>query len=785
MMIWEKCIEFRNKMISYLKAHKSDKYFYMRCVLTLLLLGIFSFHHYKFTLNFKSGTTPSYIKFFFAGKGGFSEKDSFYVRDSRKFSFSTFTLMKSFRVDIEKPKYGYYDLESLKINNITYSGKDLYRMIRRTNFIKVELIDNVCRLKLDFPDKGDYEEGSFPDLDYYFACRTFMPWNRLDFAGTLFFLKFLVFGVLLFFVWCDLKVWRCIWTGITFLRHSWKIMPELLFLLMIASFLLLRPALHRLPELDIMLIMLRSDMDLVFILSGCTIICYLLRSKIAAGLLWTGLMILYVFCFADCFLFYQFNTRICVIESVNWVSNLKWTLPIIFQSFRTHYFLFEVLIVLSTTLLFVLTFFREKKQNIRFLIFAAVITACGIVYRLLPAPHNIFEIDYLNVFAYGMNHKMYLPYSQKYLDSVAPFKLQYRQEKGRALNRNTILLAVESLSSFQSQLFSGLGKDNMPFFDSCVSGKSIFSRKYLSSSYNTTCGTFSLLTGFSPVHAPKVHFDFKNPKYYRKPLPVMFREHGYETVFMTSSKLVDFMDVVVEGSKFDLFLGDEDPFYKNAQRYVFNSVSDEIFLKRLLEYVKNASLEKKYFIYAQTISMHAPFYDHRTKKYSYEETVKTFDLFFPDFMRELEKTGFFENGGVLIVTGDHRAMVTIGTKEQQKMGDYVSQYVPLAVFGDVPAKLDDTGYYNHVDLQYSLQYLMLDEATGHQYQRNIFAPGKEGSFHCAFFQQRTNPSLVLLQSGDKKGVIRLSGDNTSIKIKGLTKQECEKINSFLVWSRTP
>jgi hypothetical protein len=68
----------------------------------------------------------------------------------------------------------------------------------------------------------------------------------------------------------------------------------------------------------------------------------------------------------------------------------------------------------------------------------------------------------------------------------------------------------------------------------------------------------------------------------------------------------------------------------------------------------------------------------------------------------LEETGFFERDGVLIVTGDHRAMVSISTAEQKKMGFYTQQYVPLAVFGNVPVKLDESWHYNHVDLNYSL-----------------------------------------------------------------------------------
>jgi hypothetical protein len=430
-------------------------------------------------------------------------------------------------------------------------------------------------------------------------------------------------------------------------------------------------------------------------------------------------------------------------------------------------------------------YFQNKKRRIGLFVFCLIVTAAGIIFRILPGKNNLLELETKNVFAYGMSQKMYIPYTEKYLKTVKPFELNYLQERGKALNRNIILLVVESLSSFQSKYFSGLDIDNMPNFDREMSKASAVSLKYLASSYNTTANTFALLTGFSPLHTPGTHFDYSNKKYYQQTLPQIYRKHGYETVFLSPAKMVDFIDVVVKNSQFDKIIGDDDPFYANAERQVFNSVSDELLLDRLVEYVKTASEDKKYFVYAQTIAMHAPYFDHRTKEYSYVETVKTFDMYFPKFMKQLESAGFFKNNGVLVVTGDHRAMVTIETDEQKKMGFFTTQYVPLAIFGDIPEKLDTTRHYNHVDLNYSLQWLMLENPVHHQFQRNIFSDmDEENNFYCSFFQQRINPSLVIFQTRDKKGKIYLDGDNTNITGADISDEEKELINSYLVWNRT-
>ena len=185
-----------------------------------------------------------------------------------------------------------------------------------------------------------------------------------------------------------------------------------------------------------------------------------------------------------------------------------------------------------------------------------------------------------------------------------------------------------------------------------------------------------------------------------------------------------------------------------------------------------------------TISMHGPYIDPRSKKVSYDETVKTFDINFSNFMKNLERTGFFNNGGLLFVTGDHRVMSTISAQEAHKMQFFTPQYVPLAIFGDIPCKINRKKFFSHTDLHYSLQYLLMKSPEKHQYQRNIFSSAPDREFFCSFYQQLVNPSIILFNTPDKTGKIRLNGDNSKIICPGLTDKERKKIESFLVWMRT-
>ena len=234
---------------------------------------------------------------------------------------------------------------------------------------------------------------------------------------------------------------------------------------------------------------------------------------------------------------------------------------------------------------------------------------------------------------------------------------------------------------------------------------------------------------------------------------------------------------------FNHLIGNKDPFFKNAPRYVFNAVFDDMLFKRLIKFVKEAPKEN-YFAFVETVSMHGHYYDPRTKTHSFDETVKTFDINFTNFMRDLDQTDFFKNGGLLVVTGDHRVMGTMSAEEIREMGFFAPQSVPLVIFGDLPYKINRNKHFSHVDLHYSLQYLLMKEPERHQYQRNIFSHEPDREFFCSFYQQLVDTSVVLFNTTDKAGKIRLNGDKTEIICPELTAEEEKKVESFLVWMRT-
>ena len=754
------------------------------CCFSIPLL-IFCFHSYDFKIKFAGTASPDAIKVFYTYP--FSEHGSVVVSGNEKnFSVSTFKQISRFRIDIDNPGHSFYDLEEVQINNTRFTGRELYKFIQGSNYLRAELIGNYCRLHFNFGNSfNSPHQNNYPDLDYHISFKIPKRFRYTDCFSTFFFVKILLyitFSLSLFFF--NKKICFLLKTAYHFGRKESYIFPILLICALLFSFLSLRQCLYNWPADARYDALLHSDIAVGMIIIGIFMLYALVRRVYMLLAAVIFLTLLYCLYFADCFTVFQFNTRLNLREAIRWLQDLKGTSSFGFQALHTPFAIWEFLTVIFSTVLLLLLKAMKKQHKKIFLVSCTILLLSGFVYRHLPRDRHIFEQDFANLFSYAYAQTLYVPYSESYLKSVTPFKLQYTKTQGKNLQRNVILLVVESLSAYQSKLFSGLPFDNLKNFDRLIKEKNAdYSPCYLASAHNTTANTFALLTGFTQIVVPVYNVDYGNKKFYGRCLPAQLKKEGYKTSFFSSSSLVDSLGKVISEAGFHHTYDHTEPFYNGNPRYIFNSVHDDVLFDRLIKFVKD-SRDEKFFAYAMTISMHGPYIDPRSKKVSYDETVKTFDINFSNFMKNLERTGFFNNGGLLFVTGDHRVMSTISAQEAHKMQFFTPQYVPLAIFGDIPCKINRKKFFSHTDLHYSLQYLLMKSPEKHQYQRNIFSSAPDREFFCSFYQQLVNPSIILFNTPDKTGKIRLNGDNSKIICPGLTDKERKKIESFLVWMRT-
>ena len=703
-------------------------------------------------------------------------------------------ILQYIRIDFDQPKKSFYDLKEMRINNTIFTAPEIMKMVHLSHLIRPELIDGkILRLHLDIPENPENCDSASSDVDYYLSLKCKSAARYLDYNSILFYFKILCFlGLTCLIIYLTVK--NIIMRIILFIK---PVIPEVLLILVMILFLHLRPSLYRYLDHAALVTLLKSDTYVFYIFVFSFLICRLFRRwymAVLCGLVILFIQLIYVL---DCFAMKQFNTRLNISEIPHWTRNVQGEGEFVYLVIQQSYFTTSVIIVILSIILAGILVRRNAsgKTDKLFLFFCSFVIIAFLCFQSYPSDRPPEESSYWNAFSYSYRLTVTKKYSKNYRSRVTPFKLQYSSRKGLGLRRNVILLIVESLSSYQSKFFSTLPFDYLPKFDNAVKNEaSAYSKNYLSSSYNTATSIFALLTGFSPTN-PDYHEFFKNSKFYHNPLPQMFKKAGYETVYITPCAMLDGISLQINRIRWSRIISHRDPVFDNNPRYVYDSVSDDKLFDEIIHQVNNfcnpgkrkKTTSANFFIYAQTLGIHGPFYDYRSKKYSYLETVKTFDLLFTDFLKKLHSVNFFRQGGILVVTGDHRVMLPISPEEEKTMGFFTPQYVPLVIFGKQPCKIDSENLYSHVDLHYSLQWLMLDKVERHQYQRNIFIndidKNDRSQFFFSFYQLRSDPSCLLFNTWDDHGRIYLAGDDTKIEGKNLSADEKNKIESFLLWTR--
>ena len=786
---------------------RENIFLYILCLIVIFLLSLpFFFHKYHISFSFSDENKETTaidcpVRFYYTKP--FSDKKSLLTQQNGCKSIvkfrTSFQTLKYFRIDIDHPTKYYYDLKEMQINNYVLTGTEIFKMIRSANYIRPELVDgNICRFYLT--DKQSSEKGIKPrkDLDYYVSLRCSNPVRYLDYNSYSFYLKLLLFFICSFvtIILAVREKERLLFgmvIGYRFLSVLLQWLAPVLLLLIAFLFFYLRLSLYTNLSIVQGVTIFKSDSSIFYIFLVCFLLCAAIQKWYTVWISSTAIITVQFFYLIDCFSLKQFNTRFDMLSIFQWENSLHGNGKFFLYAVRQSYFIISVLIVLVSVCLaiYLVKCHVTKREKRFFMIFCigSAVALAGI--QFYPFAKDIEDCLYWNVFSFSLSQTMNKKYSKEYQKNVKPFKLKYTVKNGLGLKKNLILLTVEGLSSYQSKLFSKLPFDYLPKFDKIVKNEAAaYSDNYLSSSFNTATTTFSLWTGFSPT-LPDYYAIFRNRKFYQNPLPQLFKKAGYKTIYMTSCATLDGIDLLLAEAKWDKVVKDTDPIFNNHPRYVYNSVSDDVLLNAVIDQVKSFDKKDKrntrFFIHTQTLGIHGPFFDYRTQKYSYIETVKTFDLLFTDFVKKLHAVDFFKRGGLLVVTGDHRVMRDISHQEQKALGFFTPQSVPFAVFGNLPCKLDSKHLYSHVDLHYSLQWLMLDKVKQHQYQRNMFISDSEdddeNKFFCTFYQLRSNPSVLLFNTRDKYGKIYLSGDDTKITGQNLLSEERKKIGSLLLWTR--
>lgn len=317
------------------------------------------------------------------------------------------------------------------------------------------------------------------------------------------------------------------------------------------------------------------------------------------------------------------------------------------------------------------------------------------------------------------------------------------------LRPNILLVIVESLSAYHSALLGGKGWT--PEIDNIALHGSWFTN-FHANGFTTDHGLIALLTGRVPLPSVGRYGSTKAYEGFESPagsVPTLLRTRGYKTLFFTTGDL-GFLD---KGSwareiGFDHVEGAEAPFYDGKPRYHFNAAADQFLFDRFIQWYEHGVQHQPFFVTLLTVSSHPPFIDPESGRRGEEEVIRYVDRELGRFFRKLREAGFFNNG-LLLITGDHRAMAPITREEKQKYGDRALSRIPMIVVGQsrLPSGPIET-LAQQVDLVDSL-----DSLLGGYYCRRI----DHGTF---LSNTPEEPRYIIHVRGDRRSWLSVYTDNT-------------------------
>lgn len=330
---------------------------------------------------------------------------------------------------------------------------------------------------------------------------------------------------------------------------------------------------------------------------------------------------------------------------------------------------------------------------------------------------------------------------------------------GPARRDNVILLVVESLSNYQSREFGGV-HDWTPEIDALARRHTRYTR-FHAGGYCTAEGLMYLLCGVN-LWMPFAGTSGSEASPMQTPagptLPRVLQQAGYRTAFLTTGPLAfvgkgDWLEAI----GFDYIEGNKHPFYRGWPRLTFQAAPDEALYRRTLQWM-DAQKDGPWFATVETVTSHIPYVDPATGKPDTEASFRYADRWVGWFVRELEARGYFEHG-VLIITGDHRAMTAVEPGEKEKLGEAYTALVPFVLIDRLrpPGERVDS-LHKQADLVPSMEQWLGGPVDLGPYNASLFEPPRD---NVALHRRGTELGLLDVFWPEGDGQIRLAGDDTA------------------------
>lgn len=307
---------------------------------------------------------------------------------------------------------------------------------------------------------------------------------------------------------------------------------------------------------------------------------------------------------------------------------------------------------------------------------------------------------------------------------------------GKDRRGNVVLVIMESLSAHHSWLTAQI-HDWVPQIDSIFKSGWILPNFY-ANGFRTDLGLAAILTGTEPIAGDATGSSIYLNAPGTQALATRLQRHGYSTHFVSGSSLF-FLDADqwLPSVGFANLHGPAPAPGETRGNYVFQAWSDRETYNVALKVMQQTPSPGLFVV--NTMSSHMPYHHPETGARGEQAAMAYADEAFANFHHALLAQGFFDEGGILVLTGDHRSMTPISTPEQQRYGASAPARVPLFVLAKdlprLPTAWRDTPW-QHADLPASLEYWAGNQACLQHRQRNIFATSSEAPAKRCIIQTR-------------------------------------------------
>ncbi len=401
---------------------------------------------------------------------------------------------------------------------------------------------------------------------------------------------------------------------------------------------------------------------------------------------------------------------------------------------------------------------RHKKIHGKLLLICGL---CFSIFSFVPLDHIFLHgWAYQNLFAYNMPKGSEEPYSSNFIAALKE-KREKKKEISEGLGKriNIMLVIVESLSSCQSQFFSGIN-NYTPHLDA-ISKENLSFTNFFANGFTTEHGLIALLLGEVPlpIVGTGQHCAFEG-FYQKESVAAFLNRLGYKTCFLTTGDL-GFTNKRTWLARigFDDVEGTETPFYKEWPRFAFNAAPDEALFAYAIRKIGNLNSDQQpYFMVLETVTSHLPFLDPEGKSNTEKAVITYVDRQLGVFYKKLEDCGFFSNG-VLIITSDHRLMAPLSKAEMDRYGNSAFARIPMVVASGGKKKGKIDACFQQTDLYSSLKWFVSDQYEKDPWNGNFLRPEPTPPF-CILKNMANNYDLVYTRCGPEEGYIKLQGDGT-------------------------